>query len=76
MLGAWGWLQLAASPLIQGSCLSIRCSQAQHSAKLADLHKQHHPIWGQLLKTGHQNSRFANQVSPLFPPSAACNLPP
>jgi hypothetical protein len=25
-------------------------------------HQNFHPIWGQLMKTGHQNSRFAAQV--------------
>ncbi|GAX84402.1 hypothetical protein CEUSTIGMA_g11824.t1 [Chlamydomonas eustigma] len=34
----------------------------RHSNLLANLHRKFHPIWGQLLKTGHQNSRFANQM--------------
>ncbi|GJP80210.1 hypothetical protein CLOP_g10437, partial [Closterium sp. NIES-67] len=25
-------------------------------------HQQFHPVWGQLMKTGYQNSRFAHQV--------------
>ena len=34
----------------------------RHTSLLANHHRQFHPIWGQLLKTGHQNSRFAHQV--------------
>jgi len=33
-----------------------------HSAKLSDFHAQFHAIWGQLLKTGYQNSRFSSQI--------------
>jgi HAD superfamily 5'-nucleotidase-like hydrolase len=29
---------------------------------LREYHRRFHPIWGQLMKTGHQNSRFAQQV--------------
>lgn len=36
--------------------------KARHSALLRAHHRQFHPIWGQLMKTGHQNSRFAHQV--------------
>lgn len=36
--------------------------RAKHSNVLAELHQRHHPIWGQILKTGYQNSRFAHQV--------------
>jgi len=38
--------------------------QARHSQLLAGHHGRFHPVWGQLLKTGHQNSRFANQAGP------------
>ena len=34
----------------------------EHRMTLADFHKKFHQIWGQLLKTGYQNSRFANQI--------------
>jgi len=34
----------------------------EHSKTMAKFHKEFHPIWGQLLKTGYQNSRFANQI--------------
>eukprot|EP00899_Mesostigma_viride_P025631 jgi/Mesvir1/6252/Mv00971-RA.1 len=27
-----------------------------------DYHQKFHPVWGQLLKTGYQNSRFAHQL--------------
>lgn len=36
--------------------------KARHSALLAEHHHLHHPVWGQILKTGYQNSRFAHQV--------------
>ena len=34
----------------------------QHKIVLEKHHRRFHPIWGQLLKTGYQNSRFAHQV--------------
>lgn len=34
----------------------------RHSRELRALHTRHHPIWGQILKTGYQNSRFAHQI--------------
>ncbi|KAK9843987.1 hypothetical protein WJX81_001142 [Elliptochloris bilobata] len=34
----------------------------RHRALLAEHHERFHPVWGQLLKTGYQNSRFAHQV--------------
>ncbi|GIL92324.1 hypothetical protein Vretifemale_19840 [Volvox reticuliferus] len=36
--------------------------KARHSALLRNHHRQFHPVWGQLMRTGHQNSRFAHQV--------------
>jgi HAD superfamily 5'-nucleotidase-like hydrolase len=30
--------------------------------KLREYHRRFHPIWGQIFKTGYQNSRFAQQV--------------
>jgi 5'-nucleotidase len=36
--------------------------KTRHSHLLAHHHRQFHPVWGQLLKTGHQNSRFAHQM--------------
>lgn len=34
----------------------------EHRALLAEHHGRFHSTWGQLLKTGYQNSRFAHQV--------------
>ena len=34
----------------------------QHRSLLAQHHERFHSTWGQLLKTGYQNSRFAHQV--------------
>jgi hypothetical protein len=34
-----------------------------HSSLLQTHHENFHPVWGRLLKTGYQNSRFAHQVS-------------
>lgn len=39
-----------------------RSIKERHTALLRTHHARFHPIWGQLLKTGHQNSRFAHQV--------------
>lgn len=37
-------------------------ARESHRAMLADHHESFHSTWGQLLKTGYQNSRFAHQV--------------
>eukprot|EP00775_Hariotina_reticulata_P000930 gene930-1256_t len=34
----------------------------RHSELLRGHHQQFHPIWGQLLKTGYQNSRYGHQI--------------
>ena len=34
----------------------------RHSRLLQDHHERFHAVWGQLLKTGYQNSRFGHQV--------------
>ena len=34
----------------------------QHRQQLKEHHEAFHEVWGQLLKTGYQNSRFAHQV--------------
>ncbi len=34
----------------------------QHRQLLHEHHQRFHAVWGQLLKTGYQNSRFAHQV--------------
>ena len=39
-----------------------RQAKELYRSKLKAFHKSFHPRWGQLLKTGHQNSRFADQI--------------
>lgn len=34
----------------------------QHKALLKAHHERFHPVWGRLLKTGYQNSRYAHQI--------------
>lgn len=34
----------------------------RHRALLKAHHDQFHPVWGQLMKTGYQNSRYAHQI--------------
>lgn len=34
----------------------------QHSETLRAYHEQFHPVWGRLLKTGYQNSRYSHQI--------------
>ncbi|WIA37290.1 hypothetical protein OEZ86_014231 [Tetradesmus obliquus] len=34
----------------------------RHSRLLLEHHQAFHPIWGQLLKTGYQNSRYGHQI--------------
>ncbi|KIY96271.1 hypothetical protein MNEG_11691 [Monoraphidium neglectum] len=36
--------------------------KARHSATLRAYHEAFHPVWGRLLKTGYQNSRYAHQM--------------
>ena len=36
--------------------------KAQHAAMLRAHHESFHPVWGQLLKTGYQASRYAHQI--------------
>lgn len=54
--------ELARRPLTCRVPVQVRES---HRAMLADHHACFHSTWGQLLKTGYQNSRFAHQVSPV-----------
>jgi hypothetical protein len=46
------------------SCLHHRHMQVRerHSKLLEEHHQRFHKVWGQLMKTGYQNSRFAHQV--------------
>lgn len=36
--------------------------RGRHRALLKAHHDQFHPVWGQLMKTGYQNSRYAHQI--------------
>ncbi|MEW5305391.1 MAG: hypothetical protein WDW36_007933 [Sanguina aurantia] len=36
--------------------------KARHTALLHQHHTRFHRVWGQLMKTGHQNSRYAHQI--------------
>jgi len=36
--------------------------KGKHSVMLRDYHEAFHHVWGRLLKTGYQNSRYAHQV--------------
>ena len=51
---------MSSSNLVVAMVLQVR---EKHRALLAEHHERFHPIWGQLLKTGYQNSRFAHQVT-------------
>ena len=44
--------------------VSERRSQTREALRknLAEYHAKFHPVWGELMKTGHQNARFAAQV--------------
>lgn len=44
---------------LQKERAEIRAEQLKY---LREYHRSFHPTWGQLMKTGHQNSRFAAQV--------------
>jgi len=37
-------------------------AKARHREKTRELHATFHPVWGQLMKAGSQNSRFAHQL--------------
>lgn len=50
---------IKASVICISLCLQIR---QQHRQLLHEHHQRFHAVWGQLLKTGYQNSRFAHQV--------------
>ena len=52
------WLAARIAQLTE-QCASVR---DRHSRLLAEHHARFHPVWGQLLKTGYQNSRYAHQM--------------
>jgi hypothetical protein len=37
-------------------------AKAKHRREMRDLHAGFHPVWGAMMKTGSQNSRFAHQL--------------
>ncbi|KAJ0596187.1 putative 5'-nucleotidase [Helianthus annuus] len=45
--------------LLEGYRARVR---AAHQEAQRSFHQQFHPVWGQLMKAGQQNSRFAHQV--------------
>ncbi|KAI7734892.1 hypothetical protein M8C21_003979, partial [Ambrosia artemisiifolia] len=45
--------------LLEGYRSRVR---AAHQEAQRSFHQQFHPVWGQLMKAGYQNSRFAHQV--------------
>ncbi|KAL6757409.1 purine 5'-nucleotidase [Haematococcus lacustris] len=51
-----------SAAMLQGLKERRASLKRMHSEQLRHLHHRHHPIWGQILKTGYQNSRFAHQV--------------
>ncbi|KAG2449454.1 hypothetical protein HYH02_005601 [Chlamydomonas schloesseri] len=65
-----------AQQLLEAAEVDRAQLKARHSALLRAHHKQFHPIWGQLMKTGHQNSRFAHQIEryACLYTSHVCNL--
>ena len=54
----------AASTDPELESLSSRAAEAKmkHREKTRTLHRAFHPVWGQLMKAGSQNSRFAHQL--------------
>ncbi|KAL3840305.1 hypothetical protein ACJIZ3_024896 [Penstemon smallii] len=51
--------QLAEIEKLQSQREQVRCS---HQQAQRECHQKFHKVWGQLMKTGYQNSRFAHQV--------------
>ncbi|XP_023728219.1 uncharacterized protein LOC111875922 [Lactuca sativa] len=45
--------------VLEGQRARVR---AAHQESQRIFHQKFHPVWGQLMKTGYQNSRFAHQV--------------
>ncbi|KAI3688893.1 hypothetical protein L2E82_46815 [Cichorium intybus] len=45
--------------LLEAQCLRVRVT---HQDAQRVFHEKFHKVWGQLMKTGYQNSRFAHQV--------------
>ncbi len=48
--------------ILRGAVEKRNTSREALREKLREYHRRFHPIWGQVFKTGYQNSRFAQQV--------------
>jgi len=55
-----------AAELLRARAATLRAERDAlrelHRGELRAHHARYHPVWGQLLKTGYSNSRFASQV--------------
>ena len=47
---------------LTGRASCDRRKRAELREAILELHEAFHPVWGQLFKAGHQNSRWAQQV--------------
>ena len=52
----------AADPELRSLTLRAAEAKKRHREKTRELHFAFHPVWGQLMKAGSQNSRFAHQL--------------
>jgi hypothetical protein len=52
----------AADPELSSLASRAAEAKARHREKTRELHAAFHPVWGQLMKAGSQNSRFAHQL--------------
>ncbi len=52
----------AADPELFSLASRAAEAKARHREKTRELHATFHPVWGQLMKAGSQNSRFAHQL--------------
>jgi hypothetical protein len=52
----------AADPELRELTLRAAEAKKRHREKTRELHFLFHPVWGQLMKAGSQNSRFAHQL--------------
>jgi HAD superfamily 5'-nucleotidase-like hydrolase len=52
----------AADPELLSLASRAAEAKARHREKTRELHAAFHPVWGQLMKAGSQNSRFAHQL--------------
>ena len=54
----------AANPVepAKPSTEPVDAAKEKHRREMRDLHAGFHPVWGAMMKTGSQNSRFAHQL--------------